>query len=145
MFLCLSFSAYEFDQMTNELDDHDEFHEANMLLSTTLKQLDDVLSRGLSFQICTVGSWYFWAKLLLPNFTRIWKISNLNCGWFSENVNQKKRKNCWFSSMKGRQIKQNRETADRMPVGIPMLSLPHFRWSIFLLHIRRVSEITFLH
>uniref|UniRef100_A0A7E4ZTV4 Liprin-beta n=1 Tax=Panagrellus redivivus TaxID=6233 RepID=A0A7E4ZTV4_PANRE len=32
--------------MTNELDDYDDFREANLLLTTTLKQLDDVISKG---------------------------------------------------------------------------------------------------
>lgn len=33
--------------MTNDLDEYDDFREANMLLSATLKQLDDALNKGL--------------------------------------------------------------------------------------------------
>uniref|UniRef100_A0AC34QL87 SAM domain-containing protein n=1 Tax=Panagrolaimus sp. JU765 TaxID=591449 RepID=A0AC34QL87_9BILA len=32
--------------MTNEIDEQDKFHEANMIISMTLKQLDDALTRG---------------------------------------------------------------------------------------------------
>jgi hypothetical protein len=33
--------------MTNDIDEYDDFREANLLLSTTLKQLDDALTKGV--------------------------------------------------------------------------------------------------